>query len=72
MSRPTHNPTRDLLPCPFCGSVKTDLVILETSNYIDELPGWWCIKCNFCGTEGPMECDAGDAMRSWNRRRSGQ
>lgn len=72
MSRITHTPTRDLLPCPFCGSERTDLVIIEQPNAVPEGPGWWCVKCSFCRTEGPEDRTAGGAIRAWNRRRAGQ
>jgi len=48
----------ELLPCPFCGSVPTDI---STNGYI---------FCSECSANGPYT--KGDARAAWNRRATPQ
>lgn len=46
----------ELLPCPFCGSVKV---------YRDR----YSVRCDNCGTEGPSRMEGEEQMdRAWNKR----
>lgn len=50
---------RELLPCPFCGSHKVNLVDNLVIFYVE------CLRC--CAAASPSS-DATGAIHAWNRR----
>ena len=54
----------DLLPCPFCGSDKTEIITDIEDGWT--VYGAWCSQC--CASTGRRFADAYEAAKSWNRR----
>lgn len=56
----------DLLPCPFDG-VFPDSVQLSDEGVV-ESEIRYCVKCQYCGAEGPYSTTKDGACNSWNHR----
>jgi hypothetical protein len=48
----------DTLGCPFCGSLRLDIVLGEN----------WRIRCTDCEAEGPPSNACLEAVTEWNKR----
>jgi len=52
--------SRELLPCPFCGSPNVTLEHIQSSAYE--------AFCEFCGASGPCDSEQWRAAKGWNAR----
>lgn len=52
--------------CPHCGSM--ELCMVECLHYLREGVKGFCIHCDSCGADGPMEKVELDAADAWNKR----
>lgn len=58
----------DLKPCPFCGSVKVELVN-KTRYVMNEYAGQdWYVLCDACCSSTGFYISDHDAVNAWNRR----
>ncbi|WP_442881591.1 Lar family restriction alleviation protein [Comamonas sp.] len=60
MSTAQDQQSRELLPCPFCGSPNVTLEHIQSSAYE--------AFCEFCGASGPCDSEQWRAAKGWNAR----
>lgn len=53
----------ELKPCPFCGSLKIEMIKIDCTNE-------WFLRCEKCGIEQPLYNARSKAIKAWNRRKS--
>lgn len=63
-------PTKQLVPCPFCGEPPETLWMRITLTLMLWRAGWH-IECGPCGAEGPKRVTRQRAIDSWNHREQG-
>lgn len=64
------DPVATLLPCPFCGSVSTDVIAVDCGGQHESRPQSWG-KCLDCGAVGAAHTLVEDAADAWNARAGG-
>ncbi len=57
--------SKELKPCPFCGSADVELWTGQTVGTRDN--GQRFARCTGCGASGPYK-PAGEAVAAWNNR----
>lgn len=65
-----------LLPCPFCGvkdrsiagAAGHSVAVVHRDNRPEGFAPYWTVECDGCGSEGPAESDADQAIAAWNAR----
>lgn len=56
----SDNVSKELKPCPFCGTTPEHVVSNGCENMF--------VECHQCGTSGPVEADENSAITAWNTR----
>lgn len=52
--------------CPFCGASDEWLKCIESKLTDDDDDPARVVLCDYCGAEGPVAQNDGDAIRRWN------